>query len=333
MQIDTSGNKSLKGFYQIAWDSTSMGLLKECPYKYFLKILCGWQKDRLADALIFGIAFHHAMEVFHYRHAQGLDYNQCQRLALKAALSRFKNKDGSIYTSEKKERNLYSLLRAICWYLDTHFDDGKKQDDNAKTVILPSGEPAAELSFRWVIEGLKSPEGDDLFVCGHLDRIAEHAGLKYVSDYKTTGGALNSRFFEGFSPDNQMSLYDISGSIILSEPIAGVMVDGVKLNVHSTEFQRGFAPRNKESREEFLDDFKFYIKLSFLYADQKHWPMNEKACGNYGGCEFRDVCNKPASLREGYLKSKYSKSIWDPLTPREDESKAQVFEKIPAQIL
>lgn len=312
-------NSSFQGLYQHAWDSTSLGTLKECPYKYFLKLICGWEKAQRADALVFGIAFHSAMQIFHYKYAEGQDYEASLKAALRAAISDYTTEDGEIHVAEKKERNLYSLLRAVCWYLDHWYDCGRGSDP-ATTLILPSGKPAAELSFRFTFPDLETPDGEQVLVCGHIDRIAKHGGTPFVNDYKTTGGALNSRFFDGFSPDNQMSLYDFAGSVILQEKIGGVIVDGVKLNVHSTEFGRGFAPRTQEQREEFMEDFKFWVQLSWHFADTKHWPMNEKACGNYGGCEFRDVCNKPASLREGFLKSKFRRRVWDPLQSRELEA-------------
>lgn len=317
--IATSENSSFQGLYQFGWDSTSLGVLKECGYKYFLKLICGWEKAARADALIFGIAFHSAMQKFHYSFAEHGDYERALKVALRAGIADFEvdpeGEPRKLHIAEKKERNLYSLIRAICSYLDHQTQEGKK-DDVAKTVRLPSGKPAAELSFRIALPDIETPEGHEVYLCGHMDRVVEYAGRYYIGDYKTTGGALNSRFFDGFSPDNQMSLYDFAGSTVLGEETAGVIVDGIKLNVHSCEFMRGFAPRTKEQRQEFYEDFKFWVQLAWHFSTQKHWPMNEKACGNYGGCEFREVCNKPASLREGFLQSAYRKKIWDPMVAR-----------------
>lgn len=309
-------NTSFSGLYQHAWDSTSLGVLKECPYKYFLKIICGWQKPTRADALVFGIAFHKAMQIFHYRLAETEDFSHARKEALRAALQAFCTAPRQLHVAEKKERNIYSLLRAVCWYLE-HWYGSRAGGDPAVTLILPSGKPAAELSFRFALPDISTPEGQEVLLCGHMDRIARHGGTAYVCDYKTTGGQINSRFFDGFSPDNQMSLYDIAGTVILEEQVGGVIIDGIKLEVHGTHFGRGFAPRTKEQREEFMEDLKFWLRLAWHFASQRHWPMNEKACGNYGGCEFREVCNKPSSLREGFLQSKFVREVWDPLIERD----------------
>src|SRR5438046_4651295 len=53
---------------QLAWDSTSMGLLKECPRKYQLSILEGWTPKRTSVHLLFGLWYHGALE--RYDHAK-----------------------------------------------------------------------------------------------------------------------------------------------------------------------------------------------------------------------------------------------------------------------
>lgn len=52
--------------FQIAWDSTSLGLLKECPRKYYYEIILGWRPRATSVHLIFGQAYHAALE--HYDH-------------------------------------------------------------------------------------------------------------------------------------------------------------------------------------------------------------------------------------------------------------------------
>ena len=37
------------------------------------------------------------------------------------------------------------------------------------------------------------------------------------------------------------------------------------------------------------------------YAEADYWPMNDTACGMYGGCRFRGVCSKSPQVRERFL--------------------------------
>lgn len=59
--------------FQIAWDSTSLGLFKECPRKYFYEIICGWRTKTASVHLTFGQLYHSGMEAYdHYAASIGL---------------------------------------------------------------------------------------------------------------------------------------------------------------------------------------------------------------------------------------------------------------------
>lgn len=48
--------------FQIAWDSTSLGLLKECPRKYYYQIVLGWSPRHSNVHLRFGQLYHSGLE-------------------------------------------------------------------------------------------------------------------------------------------------------------------------------------------------------------------------------------------------------------------------------
>lgn len=50
--------------FQIAWDSTSLGELKECPRKYYYTIVLGWRTKASNVHLTFGQLYHKGMEVY-----------------------------------------------------------------------------------------------------------------------------------------------------------------------------------------------------------------------------------------------------------------------------
>jgi hypothetical protein len=49
---------------QFAWDSTSLGYLKECPRKYFYTIVEGWRGKGQSVHLEFGGLYHKALEEY-----------------------------------------------------------------------------------------------------------------------------------------------------------------------------------------------------------------------------------------------------------------------------
>ena len=317
--IATSGNGSFTyselPLLQTLWDSTSLGALKECPTKYFYQIICGLQSKAPKDPLVFGIAFHRAMQIYHYRKAEGKKHDDALEEALDAGIQSYTDSEGELYVAQKKERGFYALCRALVWHLD-HFNDSGYKEDSAKTVILDNGKPAAELSFRFYFVTI---DGIDFFLAGHFDHLVEFNNQNYVKDYKTSAN-LGKQFFDQFNPDNQMSLYILGGSVVLKKKITGAIVDGIQCAVNFNRFQRGFIQMSQENLTEFSEDTEMWIRTAKMYAETGHYPKNEKSCDKYGGCPYREVCRTPPSLRENYLRTHFVQKVWDPSIDRDEET-------------
>ena len=183
-----------------------------------------------------------------------------------------------------------------------------------ETVQLAEG-PAVELSFSFDT-GVTAPDGNNYVFCGHIDRIAEMSNERWIMDRKTTKSTMSSKFFDGFTPDNQMSMYTLAGQVAFGQEVKGVIVDGAQIAVNFSRFQRGYALRNKETLEEWVKDSLIWIRHAAEYADADHWPMNDKSCHNYGGCPYRGICSKSPLVREEFLEANYTRRKWDPLERR-----------------
>jgi len=291
---------------QIAWDSTSMGWLQECPRKYQLHMLSRWSAKKMAAPLEFGILFHSAMVVYHKAQAEKVDYDEALHRTLQFCLTAGHNLDDS--TDNRRTR--FTLTRAVVWYLDQH------RDDAVETVILDNGNPATELSFRVELPRI-SETGDPYLWCGHIDRLGVLTGEYVVTDYKTTG-SLGEQFESQFSPNIQVSGYLFACNMLLkSLPMDKVLIDGIELKVNFNRFFRSFAHRSEAQLDEWVRNTCFHIRLAELYAQENYWPMNEKSCGNYGGCVFRGICSKDPSVRDIWLAGDFYEREWNPLIARE----------------
>lgn len=289
---------------QLAWDSTSLGSFKTCPRKYQLSVLLGWRHRHEATPLTFGIHIHAGLETYHKSRAGGADHAASQRAALRHVLLA-----SAGWISDDSYRNRSTLARTLCWYLEQF------RDDQATTVILADGKPAVELSFRFEYP-TQSAQGEQFLLCGHLDRVIEFAGQRWVSDYKTTKWALDDRFFSQFSPHNQMSLYSLAGRVVFDQPVRGVLIDGIQIQVNASRFSRGFANRTEDQLEEWFEDIRHWLALAERYASEARWPMNDSACGMYGGCTFQGICSKSPKVRDSFLQADFHQVPWDPMIPR-----------------
>ena len=174
------------------------------------------------------------------------------------------------------------------------------EDDALKTITLADGSPAVELMFTLDL-------GNGLVLRGKLDRLVDYAGDTYVLDQKTTGTTITPRYFEGWSPDTQMSAYTFAGQALYKLPIKGVILDAAQIAVGFTRFERGFVFRSSAQLEEWYKSALYHIEAARSATREGYFPQRFSSCGNFGGCEFRGVCSRSPEVREQFLKADFVK--------------------------
>lgn len=300
---------------QIFFDSTSLGYLKTCPrlYQYSMTIAepgQGYQTKLENVHLIFGQLYHAALERYDHSRFAGRSHDEAQLDAVRFVLIATW-RDGRPWNSDDKAKNRFTLLRTVVWYLEQF------KEDSLRTLRLENGKPAVELSFRIQTE-YHTSEGEQFVLCGHMDRLVEHAEDFYVSDRKTTKSTLDNRFFESFTPHNQFSGYTLAGKVVYKLPLKGLIVDAAQVAITFSRFERQIVSRHESQLEEWYKELGYWFGMAERYARENYWPMNDTACGNYGGCPFRPICNKTPGNREMWLRSGYVPRVWDPTQSRGD---------------
>ena len=230
------------------------------------------------------------------------------RYAMKATWNTELNRP---WTSDLPAKTRETLIRSVIWYL------AKFEDDPCETDILPDGSAAVELSFRLYIEHDSHLTGESYLLCGYLDRKVHFAGTGWITDWKSTKSALDEKYFAEYTPNTQVSQYSFAANIIGGEQIKGVIIDAVQLGVTFSRFQRSQITRTPKQLEEWLYDTLITIRQNETYVENDHWPMNDAACGMYGGCPYRSICSISPELRQQHLDKLYTRRIWDPLVTRE----------------
>lgn len=303
--------------YQWAWDSTSLGWLKECPRKYQYHMLEGWTSKGESIHLEYGILYHEALAFYETAKYNGCDHEQALRDTVRQILL-WTWRDGAPWRAQAdlpvddkaalKSRE--HLVRTVVWYLD------KFKDDPARTLMHPvTGKPMVELSFKFEIGAgldLKHP----YVLCGYLDRVVEFQGQTFVMDRKTTTTTLGGYYFDQYDPDNQMSLYTVASQIAFKMPVKGIIVDAAQIAMGFSRFVRSFVFKTPDQIDEWMRDLKVWLRQAEWYATAAYWPQNDKSCHKYGGCVFREVCSKSPAVRDKFLESGFTRREWNPLIPR-----------------
>lgn len=344
--MTTYGWKSTKAFtpegVQFGWDSTSIKLATECMRKYYYQMIEGWQASDLSVHLRFGQHYATALEHFHKHRASGVDYDEAVYLVIKEVLEDTWDRAscaeckgtgelvegfdeggkhgeairacdecdgegktlGSEWTSGHNLKTRANLIRTIVWYLEQF------REDSCSTYILSNGSAGVEYSF-------KLPVDNGIIFSGHIDRLITYANGIYVQDQKTTSITITQRYFEGFAPDIQMSMYTFAGKAIYDIPVKGVMIDAAQIAVGFSRFERGFTFRDDTQLNEWYDQTLAKIEEVQRNTREAFFPMNTTACGNYGGCTFRSICSRAPAVRPQFLKASFIQgSSWDPLRSR-----------------
>lgn len=311
---------------QYAWDSVSLTSILSCPRRYQYQIIRGLTPNSpgFAIALVFGILFHKGLEWYHKAKAEGADHDAavqeaCLRLTLEPATARLPvdddidqlasnhdpDEDDGINLRNSKIRTRYYLFRSVVWYLE-HY-----REDPCQTIILPSGQPAVELSFRIPIQ--IDVLGQNMLLCGHIDRGVIFNNHAYPADYKTTK-SISKQWQQMFELSHQMTGYNVAGNILFARPVSSVMIDGVALQVGQVKFGRSFTTRTKGQVREYFDLLAYVRDKAILHAQTGSYPMNTASCYF---CEFKDICSQPPEYRERYIKQHYTeKPGWNPLENR-----------------
>ncbi len=316
---------------QFAWDSTCLGLIKQCPRLYQYTIIDGWSPKDESVHLRFGSEYHQAIQEYDIERANGIDHEDAIRSTIRALLIRTADWQVDVNTKAGNYKNRSTLLQLCVDYFD-YF-----KDDPAETFILENGRPAVELSFKFEMDwGPRASFINDLhesleehgkiygqpyLLCGHLDRVVSFNDSLFVLDHKTTTSTPGPYFFNQFEPNNQMTLYTLAGQIVIDSPIKGVIIEAAQILLDKpNRFIRGFTYRTQDQLDEWVGDLHYTLQLAEHYAEMGYWPQNDTACDKFGGCKFREICSKSPRVRETFLKADFvkleEKDRWNPLSPR-----------------
>lgn len=335
---------------QFAWDATSLSAAEKCLRYYHYKHIEGWFQPEKSFHLRFGGHYATALEHFYKHRALGddidtalekvvlealidtWDYPVCEKCHGKGTFSvdpktfygeraytgnvdwvrqdcdacdmTGRSLVGGPWQSPDSAKNRENLIRTIVWYVEQF------GQEHMEVIKLSDGRPAVEYSFSLDVDG-------GYVFSGHIDRLVTYAGDPYVMDQKATGTAISTRYFDGFSPDIQMSMYTFAGKAIYHIPVKGVIIDAAQIMVGFTRYERGFTFRTESQLHEWYDDMMRLIERARKATHENHFPMTRASCGNYGGCEFRSICSRSPEVRQNFLAASFKQGpTWDPLTRR-----------------
>lgn len=217
------------------------------------------------------------------------------------------------YLPDDNKKNRHSLVTAIAYYC---FEQPEFPDSGGLyPIAFADGTPAIELSFKLPLP-FNTPEGQPYILSGHMDGIKRFsASESFITDNKTTGTFIGPYYWKQYSPNIQVDIYDLAGSLLYPAlGIKGVAIEATQLFANGTaRFAIHPFYRTEGQREETLSEIGWWLKQAERYATENYWPMNKTNCKI---CNFNGICSKDPAQRERFLKADFVQNRWDPSKER-----------------
>jgi hypothetical protein len=179
------------------------------------------------------------------------------------------------------------------------------QEREESPTILEEGEVLKEWSgvkktFEWV--------GDSgvVSVTSIPDFVLLHGGKHYIPDLKCTTQWINDYWFMQFRISHQLRIYAAQMQSLEGIRVDGGLINAVYMGEKALDPPEAWKKRKSAPSALKLVDFTqeqiadAHWWVTGLEAQERAheesgiWPKNEKACNNYGGCEFLPLCTAPS---------------------------------------
>jgi hypothetical protein len=292
-------------------DSSILSTFSSCPRKAYYQYVIN--RAPLGDnyAISFGVAYHifrDVLEIEFQHHESDLrSASDCFSIAATKATEGWEDPP----VGHKKDWMTYIRLMDT---FDEAFRHWQNEKEQGHSVVLLTEQPF----------DLELPSGRRMG--GRIDQIFENRRKLWIKDFKTTS-YMGSGFARRFDPNHQFSCYTWGGQKLSLRPLEGVQVEvAYNTKTKGPEIHTFLSTRSPGHIDQWLASIEDEYDLWELYMSRTEergmmaWPMRTTACDSYGGCYFRDACQKehPAQI-ESWLEFNTKHSVWDFMNPDAEE--------------
>ncbi|HEX6826445.1 MAG TPA: PD-(D/E)XK nuclease family protein [Nitrospiraceae bacterium] len=299
-------------------DNTKVSAYKDCPRKYFYRHVMHWRGEGVAAPLLFGGAWHSAMDVV-WKELPNKPLEEVALNAVDAFAVKWEAESGmSAQLDFDQQTALAPRTPMIAAEMLSHYVYQRQK------MILSCELIAAEQPF-----AVPMPNIDHGWYVGRLDKAIRWQGETIVIEHKTTAlyrkdGPFQYDWLEGWHMDAQVKGYEFGGMMYHPEKFGGIWVDGAL--VHKT-IHDGFkfipVKHGMDLVKEWLADTQQWVERinqdTISFQNDGHlvrgtFPKNENHCfGKYGRCPYVDLCRTKADVFAGEdVPFGYMVEAWEP---------------------
>lgn len=229
---------------------SSLSLLKQCPYKYFLKYIKGNYCSTSSIALEIGNICHKVMEL---KESEKLPFNKLTEILTKGYHS--------------TEENLKGIREIKDFYFDDWLTVGRKSGISYQDKINSFVENRIRISdsLEWEIVATEKPfliEVDGVKITGKIDKVEKNSNGDYkITDYKTNDKVFDDK---DLKTPLQMYIYALACNSLYGKFPVCFEYDFLLLNEKRQAMSKGWEKRGQTQLKKLLEEREaFYQAIEF----------------------------------------------------------------------
>lgn len=293
-------------------NSSSLELIQLCKRKAQYVLEKELQSGEESPTTLFGSAIHKGLESWYNasRESRRADLSSCtgfsnepsehnEKCAQCKALHAFNQAAERLSCLDLGDkRHPYSGERILTAYF-------KKYQDDPYEILVDEKGPIVERTLEATL--IDKPDLKVIYF-GTLDCVLRdvQTGVTVVVDHKTTS-ALGQEFLQRVKPNFQYCGYVWLVQQALNIQTDMFMVNGLQVAKTKTDFNRQLVTYNESDFQELATAVEWNTREWLRAKELDVFPMNTpNPCTQWSGCQFRDICAAPPTLRGVMLKGKFA---------------------------
>ncbi len=305
------------------FDNTRIKDFKTCPRAFYYRHRRHWRREGTAPALVFGLAWHAAMDIL-WPKAKELNDEDLLTASFLAFDKVWRDEGFPGYEEWKLEydetfqpRTPGNAIEMLAHYIKQR-GPFIRESATVEQVEMPFAVPIYD-------------DNPDTFYIGRIDKVIVYKGRWIAIEHKTSTSyskehIFRSNFINSFAPNSQIDGYAYNLPEVLGKKLQAIWIDAAL--VHKTVHD-GFKFLPIDRSEEMLSSWHVETQNWIERIDMedklskaeitsgkpgpmKAFPKNTEACQNFSGCSYADICRfipDPRKLEnppDGFIKDRWS---------------------------
>lgn len=291
-------------------DNTMRTSFISCPQYWYKEFLLGWFPKSINIHLNFGGAFAAGLDAFRKSYwTPGEWHHHFDHAFFTGWLEMTK-----VYGVDPETETELHLATGKKTYFDlvqsyvAYWQSFPPQTDHAQPHML-NDQPCSEFNFLLPI-GINHPQtGEPLLYSGRFDMLANYNGMLMATDEKTTA-TLGAAWAKQWALRSQFTGYCWAARHF-GWDVKGVITRGVSIQKTGTKFAESITYRSQWDIDRWYNQLLRDVQRMIACWQENYYDYNlADACNEFGGCSFREVCDKKDELP--WLKQGFTRSVWKP---------------------